>query len=73
MLKKKNVMLLHLSHERSDWKIKVVLQELQHCRTFCSREAGLVAFFCFFSVRIVLVSKTRGVEGRLAQIYFCSP
>lgn len=58
---------LDLSYKRSEGVgvvgIKVVLQELQHCRTFCStkcREAGLVAFL----VRIVLLERQRQGEWR---------
>lgn len=56
---------LRLSQERPEAD---VLQELQHCRSFCSavwREAGLKD--------CIGVSKTRGVEGSLAQIYFALP
>lgn len=55
--------LLQSSQDGSEAEIKVVLQELQHRRTFCStkcREAGLTAFL----VRIVLLECQRQGEWR---------
>lgn len=60
---------MQLSHRQPDGATEVILWELQPCRTSCSREDEPVAVL----VRIVFVSETRGVEGRPAQIYFCSP